>query len=88
MGKVELPEGFDENPEWTEETERRSRPASEILPPHAVAALTRRPRGRPPGGDKEATTIRLDRDVLAHFKGQGSGWQTRINAALRKVAGL
>ena len=31
------------------------------------------------------TTIRLDADVLDHFKAGGKGWQTRINAALRKV---
>lgn len=46
-------------------------------------------RGRPPKGDvKESTTIRLDAEVLAHFKATGPGWQTRINDALRRVAGL
>jgi uncharacterized protein (DUF4415 family) len=34
---------------------------------------------------KISTTLRLDADVLNHFKGQGDGWQTRINAALRKA---
>ncbi|MBE7377215.1 BrnA antitoxin family protein [Pseudomonas lopnurensis] len=28
-------------------------------------------------------TLRLDADVLAAFKKDGEGWQTRINAALR-----
>jgi uncharacterized protein (DUF4415 family) len=37
---------------------------------------------------KEAVNIRLDRDVVAHFREDGPGWQSRINAALRKVAGL
>ena len=27
-------------------------------------------------------------DVITHFKSEGCGWQTRLNAALRKVAGL
>ena len=40
-----------------------------------------------PGG-KEAVSLRLDRDVLAHFQDDGAGWQDRINAALRKAAGL
>ena len=40
----------------------------------------------PPG--TEAVSLRLDRDVLAYFQEQGPGWQDRINAALRKVAGL
>ena len=37
---------------------------------------------------KISTTIRLDPDVLAAFKADGPGWQTRINQALRKSAGL
>jgi uncharacterized protein (DUF4415 family) len=46
--------------------------------------------GRPPVGEepKQQVSLRLDRDVLAHFKASGPGWQTRMNAALRKVAGL
>ena len=34
---------------------------------------------------KEAVSIRLDMDILAWFKGQGSGYQTRINEVLRKA---
>jgi uncharacterized protein (DUF4415 family) len=30
----------------------------------------------------------LDPDVIEHFKAEGKGWQTRVNAALRKAAGL
>ena len=37
---------------------------------------------------KETVSLRLDRDVLAHFQEDGPGWQDRINAALRKAAGL
>lgn len=37
---------------------------------------------------REAVTIRLDRDVLAHYQDEGPGWQDRINEALRKAAGL
>lgn len=32
---------------------------------------------------KAVVTIRLDPDVLAWFKAQGKGYQTRINALLR-----
>jgi uncharacterized protein (DUF4415 family) len=45
--------------------------------------IYRRQRGRPIGSDKESTTIRFDRDVLAAFRAGGPGWQTRMNAALR-----
>lgn len=34
---------------------------------------------------KEAVSIRLDADILAWFKGQGTGYQTRINEVLRKA---
>jgi uncharacterized protein (DUF4415 family) len=37
---------------------------------------------------KETVSLRLDRDVLAHFQDEGPGWQERINEALRKAAGL
>ena len=32
---------------------------------------------------KKPVTVRLDADVLAWLKGQGKGYQTRINALLR-----
>ncbi|SKA20931.1 BrnA antitoxin family protein [Consotaella salsifontis] len=37
---------------------------------------------------KETVSLRLDQDVLEHFQADGPGWQDRINAALRKAAGL
>ncbi len=37
---------------------------------------------------KETVTLRLDRDVLAHFQDEGPGWQDRLNAALRKATGI
>lgn len=33
---------------------------------------------------KKIITIRLDRDILAFFKAQGEGYQTRINEVLRE----
>lgn len=40
------------------------------------------------GETTEAVNLRLDRDVIDAFKAQGEGWQSRINDALRKAAGL
>lgn len=34
---------------------------------------------------KKPVTLRLDADVLAWFKRQGRGYQTRISRALRKL---
>jgi uncharacterized protein (DUF4415 family) len=39
-------------------------------------------------GVKEMVSLRIDRDVLDVFQKDGPGWQDRINAALRKAAGL
>jgi uncharacterized protein (DUF4415 family) len=48
------------------------------------------PLPKPPAvpGAREMVSLRLDRDVLEHFQAGGPGWQDRINAALRTVAGL
>lgn len=48
----------------------------------AVPVQRGRPRVEQP---KVSTTIRLDADVIEHFKADGKGWQTRINAALRRA---
>jgi uncharacterized protein (DUF4415 family) len=46
-------------------------------------------RGRPPSSNrKQAVSLRLDPDVVAHFRRGGRGWQSRINTLLRKVAKL
>ncbi|PWC16704.1 BrnA antitoxin family protein [Brenneria corticis] len=34
---------------------------------------------------KQATTVRLDTDILAWLKAPGKGYQTRINAILREA---
>ena len=40
--------------------------------------------GRPKSDNpKVALTVRYDADVIAAFKASGSGWQTRMNQALR-----
>ena len=70
------------------------RPASVVVPEiveaHARGELARnaprRFRGPQKTPTKVQTTIRLDADVVAHFKKGGKGWQTRINTALRKTA--
>ena len=83
------PELIDENaPEATDEWFRKARPASEVLPGlfgnSAAQELLKPKRGRPFSlTSKEHVNIRLDPDVLDAFKSTGSGWQTRLNAALR-----
>src|SRR5215831_17245869 len=46
-------------------------------------------RGRPPSDNpKHALKLRIDADVVEHFRATGPGWQTRINDALRRAAKL
>jgi uncharacterized protein (DUF4415 family) len=46
-------------------------------------------RGRPKSDSpKEAVSLRLDPDVVAHYRATGPGWQSRINEALRQAAKL
>jgi uncharacterized protein (DUF4415 family) len=47
-------------------------------------------RGRPPlsGKPKTAITFRLDEDVVKAYRETGEGWQTRINADLRRARKL
>jgi uncharacterized protein (DUF4415 family) len=47
-------------------------------------------RGRPPisGTPKTAITLRLDEDVVKAYRETGEGWQTRINADLRRARKL
>jgi uncharacterized protein (DUF4415 family) len=72
----------EENPEWTKETFRRARPARKVFP--HLDFPKPRGRGRQKTPTKVQTTIRLDRDLVEHFKAEGRGWQTRINDALRR----
>ena len=50
----------------------------------ATVAELRRTRGKNKLPTKEAVALRLDPDVLAAFRADGPGWQTRMNAVLRK----
>jgi uncharacterized protein (DUF4415 family) len=51
----------------------------------AVAPLPARTRGRPASG-KVRVTMRMDPEVVAHFKADGPGWQARMNAVLKAYA--
>lgn len=46
-------------------------------------------RGRPKlDKPKQPLNIRLDADIVEFYKATGKGWQSRMNEALRKAAGL
>jgi uncharacterized protein (DUF4415 family) len=59
-----------------------------VLPPEAITLLVRK-RGRPAGlkyaQRTEQIALRVDVNGLAAYKAGGPGWQSRMNAALRKA---
>ena len=64
---------------------RELRPAAEVLP--GLVGAFRRSRGRPKlANPKDLVSLRIDADVLAAFKSDGPGWQTRMNDVLAKWA--
>lgn len=74
------PKDYEEIPELTDEWFRRA-------DVYDGGKLVRR--GRPRSNSpKRPVSLRLDPDVVAHFRRSGRGWQSRINALLRKAAKL
>ena len=54
------------------------------IPPLAEAFWKNAARGRFYKPVKTSTTVRIDADVLAWLRSQGKGYQSRINAILRR----
>ncbi len=53
---------------------------------HRGVSELRPKRGRPPKASherKEQIALRVDAEVLAWYRAQGDGWQTRMNAVLK-----
>jgi uncharacterized protein (DUF4415 family) len=68
--------------ELTAEDLKSFKPAREVLPQPLQKTLGIRGTQKSP--TKVSTTIRLSPDVLAAFKSEGNGWQTRIDKALKE----
>jgi uncharacterized protein (DUF4415 family) len=76
-----------DNPEWTSEDFAGAKPAKKVLPRGVYEAAVKRYRGqRGPqkAPVKKPVTLRIDPDILAWYKATGSGWQSRMNEALRR----
>jgi uncharacterized protein (DUF4415 family) len=71
----------DDAPEWTDDMIARA----EIREGDKIIR-----RGRPPLGAKAkgVVTMRLDADVLESYRALGAGWQTQVNADLRRARKL
>ena len=78
----------DDLPEWTDDQFARAQFSigGKVIRP-AQGTLTRP--GRPPSETpNKQVTLRLDPDVVEKFRATGKGWQSRINAELRKALGI
>ncbi len=78
----------DDDVAWTEEMFHAAAiyKGSQLLRP---ATGTLKSIGRPISENpKKQVTLRLDPDVLEKFRATGKGWQSRINAELRKALGI
>ena len=72
----------DENPEWNEDDFRAAIPFS-ALPESLQVKLRATGRSAQKASTKERITIRLSPEVVQRFRASGSGWQTRMDAALK-----
>ena len=78
----------DDDVEWTEEMFRAAAvyKGEKLVRP---ATGTLKSLGRPVSENpKKQVTLRLDPDVIEKFRATGKGWQSRINAELRKALGI
>jgi len=83
MKRKSNPELIDtDNPEWTTAEARKAATFS-ALPKTLQTKLARRARGVQRAPTKERVTIRLSPDVVETFRATGTGWQTRMDAALQ-----
>ena len=83
MKRKSNPELVDaDNPEWTA-AEARKASSFAALPKTLQTKLARRTRGAQLVPTKERITIRLSPKVVESFRATGSGWQTRMDAALQ-----
>lgn len=78
-----------DNPPLTDDQLASMRPAREVVPEIVTAYEAGKVRTRVRGPQKSPTKVpvymRLSPEVVGHFKAGGSGWQTRIDEALKKA---
>ena len=73
-----------DNPPLSDDWFDKARPAREVVP-HLVANPPRQVRGPQKAPTKERVTLRLDPEIVNHFRAGGKGWQSRINETLRRA---
>src|ERR1700730_3505844 len=72
-----------ESPELTAEEIAKARPFAEVFP--ELAASIRKGRGPNKAPTKKLVSLRLSGQVIEAYKAKGPGWQSRIDADLRRI---
>lgn len=72
-----------DNPELMAEEMAQMRPFAEVFP--ELAAAIRKGRGPNKAPTKKLVSLRLSAQVIDAYKAKGPGWQSRIDADLRRI---
>ncbi len=87
MKKIPFSNETGEVRELTEDDIKSMRPAHEVLPDELLKVLPKRKigqRGPQKHPVKIAVTLRYSAEVIDYFKSFGSGWQSRMDKALKE----
>jgi uncharacterized protein (DUF4415 family) len=71
------------SPELTAKEMAQAKPFAEVFP--ELAASIRKGRGPNKAPTKKLVSIRLSPQVIEAYKAKGPGWQSRIDADLRRI---
>ena len=72
-----------QSPELTDEQMAAAKPFAEVFP--ELAASIRKGRGPNKEPTKKLVSLRLSGQVIEAYKAGGPGWQSRIDADLRRI---
>jgi uncharacterized protein (DUF4415 family) len=72
-----------DNPELTKDDFAKAKPFAEVFP--ELAASIRKGRGPNKAPTKKLVTLRLSGSVIEKYKSGGEGWQSRIDADLKRI---
>jgi uncharacterized protein (DUF4415 family) len=72
-----------QSPELTTNEMAKAKPFAEVFP--ELAASIRRGRGPNKAPTKKLVSLRLSGQVIEAYKAKGPGWQSRIDADLRRI---
>ena len=83
--EAEIQRQIAEDPDDSAHWENKTPPRLAVEVDHELVEWSLRRRGKQKTPTKVFVGIRLDADIVAHFREGGKGWQTRLNDTLRRA---